>query len=249
MSHPSQLQVSAETLLGLVYPRVCALCGEHPATPEEGMVCAPCWSRPGALRFIRPPRCERCGLPFDGEVTSTFTCGNCAGADLAFTTARAAVVATDFVLEVIHRYKYTRALWFERFLLDLLDRAARPWFEEERVDLIVPVPLHPVKEREREFNQSVRLARGLGRITGVPVEAGRVRRVRATPSQTLLTRAQRARNVAGAFVADVRPGIEGARAVVVDDVLTTGATTSAVARALRAAGAVRVDVWTVARGI
>lgn len=238
-----------QEVTGLLYPRICALCGEHPARPEEGLVCPECWSRPGCLRFIRPPFCDRCGLPYDGAVTAAFTCGNCAGVDLAFTGARAAVVATEFVLEVIHRYKYGRALWFEPFLLDLLGRAARPWFAAEKVDVIVPVPLHPLKRREREFNQSERLARGLARMVGVPLDAALVRRRRATPSQTRLTRAQRAENVTGAFEAGAAELPAGVRVVVVDDVLTTGATTSAVARTLRALGAARVDVWTVARGI
>ncbi|MFN0069643.1 MAG: ComF family protein [Limisphaerales bacterium] len=238
-----------DDLLGLVYPRACALCGEHPAAPAEGLVCAECWSRPGCLRFIRPPYCDRCGLPFEGAITSAFTCGNCAGLELDFVTARAAVVATEFVLEIIHRYKYSRALWFEPFLLDLLGRAARPWFAAERVDLLIPVPLHPLKEREREFNQSARLSAGLGRMVAVPVRCDLVRRRRATPSQTRLTRAQRTDNMAGAFTAEPGPLLHRARVVVVDDVLTTGATTSAVAHALRTAGAARVDVWTVARGI
>jgi ComF family protein len=246
---PSRVRTVIETGLGLVYPAVCELCGERPVTVEEGYVCPACWSRPGALRFIRPPYCGRCGLPYEGEITGEFTCGNCRGLDLAFVSARAAVVASDFVLEVIHRYKYARALWFEPFLVDLLHRAAGPWLAERRVDFLVPVPLHPVKRREREFNQSERLAAGLGRRTGVPFLARGLRRVRATPSQTLLNRTDRAKNVAHAFVAEPRPEWRAATCVVVDDVLTTGATTSACARALRRAGAAAVHVWTVARGL
>jgi ComF family protein len=182
-------------------------------------------------------------------VEGEFTCGNCRDLGLEFESARAAVVASEFILEVIHRYKYSRALWFEPFLLDLLRRAAGPWFAERRVDFIVPVPLHPVKRREREFNQAERLAAGLGRLTGVPAAPGGLRRVRATPSQTLLSRAARAKNVARAFVAQPRPEWRDATCVVVDDVLTTGATTSACAHALRQAGAATVHVWTVARGL
>ena len=169
--------------------------------------------------------------------------------ELRFQSARAAVVAGKLVLDVIHRYKYQRALWFEPFLADLLVRAARPILAAEHWDMIVPVPLHPLKKREREFNQAERLAARLGAATGIPVDTRVLRRVAPTRTQTLLTREQRAANVRNAFA--VRPGcqLDSGRIIIVDDVLTTGATTSACARALQAAGAEEVCVWTVARGL
>ncbi len=160
------------------------------------------------------------------------------------------MVATPFVLGVIHRYKYRGGLWFEPFLSGLLTGAAAPELRRGEWDAIVPVPLHPVRRREREFNQAERLAGALARATGIPLEAGLVRRVSPTRTQALLDRRERAKNVAGVFA--VRAGVRmprRGRYVVVDDVLTTGATTSAVSLALRRAGAERVVVWTVARGI
>jgi ComF family protein len=119
----------------------------------------------------------------------------------------------------------------------------------EKWDWIVPVPLHPAKEREREFNQAERLAVRLGAAIGIPVKTKLLRRIAATPTQTLLTRDRRAANMRNAFA--LRPGQKpaGRRIVLVDDVFTTGATTSACARALRKAGAGDICVWTVARGI
>jgi ComF family protein len=159
------------------------------------------------------------------------------------------VVATPLVLEVIHRYKYGRARWFEPFLAGLLVQASRPELRREAWNGIVPVPLFPLKEREREFNQALRLAAHLASATGIPLRTGWVRRVRSTRTQTLLNRAERAENMREAFAPLPGVRVDGMRLVLVDDVLTTGATTSSCARALHAAGAAEVDVWTLARGI
>ena len=231
--------------LGFFYPPVCQLCERESATPAEGLVGAHCWQR---VRFIRAPFCERCGLPYEGEITTRLECSNCREMELHFRSARAAVVAGQVVLEAIHRYKYRRALWFEPFLADLLVRAAHPALASESWDMIVPVPLHPLKRREREFNQAERLAVRLGAAVRIPVNPRTLQRVQATRTQTLLSRKQRAANVRGAFV--VRPGcrLDGRRIIIVDDVLTTGATTSACAGALLKAGALEICVWTVARG-
>jgi ComF family protein len=232
--------------LGLVYPEICQLCHRHRATADDGLVCPQCWSQ---VRFIRPPFCERCGLPFQGDLTTTFECSNCREMELHFSFARSAVVARTVVLEVIHRFKYSRALWFENFLADLVVREAAPVLRGQSWDFIVPVPLHPLKLREREFNQAEILARRLGAATDIPMDKKILRRVNPTATQTLLTREQRAANMKNAFA--VRPGLRlaGKRLVIVDDVFTTGATTSACARALRGAGAAEVCVWTVARGL
>ncbi len=235
-----------EAGLALFYPRVCQLCEIERATSAEGFVCRKCWT---GVRFIKPPFCERCGLPYEGEITGPFECSNCRDMELHFTSARSAVAAKGVTLEIIHRFKYQRALWFEPFLLDLLGRAALPVLREQKWDLIVPVPLHHAKEREREFNQAERIAIGLGRALCLPVRSNLVRRVLPTRTQTQLTKTQRADNVRRAFVAGNGGKLRGERIILVDDVLTTGATTSACARVLRTLGAGEVCVWTVARGL
>jgi competence protein ComFC len=235
-----------EAGLAFFYPPTCQICGNARTTPAEGFVCGGCR---GKTRFIVRPFCERCGRPYEGAITGQFECGSCADTELHFSSARSAVAARDVVLEVIHRYKYQRALWFEVFLADLLVHQAKPELARERWDAIVPMPLHPTKEREREFNQAERLARRLSRATGIPVNKRLVRRVVATRTQTRLNRQERLANVRNAFAMRNGDGLDGARIVLVDDVFTTGATSSACARALRAGGAGEVCVWTVARGI
>jgi ComF family protein len=237
-----------DAALALIYPNRCQFCDVERATAAEGYVCTRCWSRPGGLQFIVPPFCSRCGLPFEGDITTVFECSNCREVEWHIEHARAAVAAKGLVREVIHRYKYQRALWFEPFLADLLIRQARMQLPSSEWDLIVPVPLHAVKQREREFNQAERLARRLSQATGISVNARLLRRVLPTRTQTQLSRTERAANVRRAFRFTGEP-LHGERVVIVDDVLTTGATTNACAGLLREHGAAKVCVWTVARGL
>jgi ComF family protein len=241
----SLLKTACDAALNFVYPAVCQVCGKERATAREGYVGGKCWSD---LRFLTAPFCERCGLPYEGSITHSFTCQNCLGVEFDFRFARSAMVANRMILQVIGSYKYNRAVWFEPFLGDLLTRQAAPALAAQKWDLIVPVPLHPLKEREREFNQAERLARHLGRALRIPMNTRLVRRAKFTGTQTLLTRSQRALNVDGAFVPRAGKQLNGEKVILVDDVLTTGATTSACARALRECGAGDVCVWTLARG-
>jgi ComF family protein len=242
----TSLQTWINVGLGFLYPEICQLCGEQRATAKEGFVCRRCWSH---VRFIKPPFCERCGLPFEGDLTTPFECSNCREMELHFSAARSAVVARGAVREIIHRYKYQRALWFEPFLAGLLLRETVPALRGQNWDLIVPVPLHPLKQREREFNQAERLAIHLGAAANIRVNKKLLRRVVFTSTQTRLTRPQRAANMRGAFAMRDGARLDGERVILVDDVFTTGATTSACAQALLAAGADDVCVWTVARGV
>jgi competence protein ComFC len=232
--------------LGFVYPEVCQICNHEPATAAEGFVGPLCWQK---VRFVTPPFCDRCGLPYSGNITSSFECSNCRDAELHFSHARSAVSATGVVLEVIHRYKYQRALWFEPFLADLLVRAAVPELSGQKFDFIVPVPLHSAKFREREFNQAERLADCLSIATGIPMNKNLLARVKPTQTQTTLSRPKRAKNVQTAFAQHSGAKRISGRVVLVDDVFTTGATTSACAKVLLSLGANDVSVWTVARGL
>ena len=232
--------------LSFIYPEICQLCGEARASSQECYICEGCR---GAIRFVERPFCERCGLPFQGAFTDSFECANCKTEDWAFLSARAAVIARDPMLEVIHRYKYQHALWFEPFLGQLLTERAVPEILASKWDFIVPVPLHPTKLREREFNQAERLARRLSLATRVPVNTRLVRRTLPTRTQTLLSREERMANVRKAFAPRRHAKLDGQQVILVDDVFTTGATTGACAKVLRSLGAGEICVWTVARGV
>jgi ComF family protein len=243
---PARLANLWDAALNLVFPPVCQICRKERASAAQGYVGSDCCSE---LRFVVPPFCDLCGLPFDGSIANSFVCTNCHDAQLHFDFARSAVHANGLILDVIHRYKYKRALCFEPFLAELLVREAVPHLREESWDMIVPVPLHTAKMREREFNQAERLARHLSRATNIPVHGRLVARVKPTATQTQLTRAERTGNVHQAFAVQRGKKLDGEKIILLDDVLTTGATTSACAQVLRKAGAGKIGVWTVARGI
>jgi ComF family protein len=232
--------------LSLLYPEVCQLCRNARANSAEGFVCSGCRED---VRFIKPPFCERCGIPAEGAITNSFECTNCRDTELHFAQARSAAVARGCVLEAIHGYKYNRALWFESFLAEVLISQSAPHLKRDNWDLIVPIPLHPTREREREFNQAERLAQRLGAATGLAVDNGLLRRIVPTRTQALLPRVERFANVRHAFAVCENRRLKGERVVLLDDVFTTGATSNACARVLRLAGAGEVCVWTVARGV
>ena len=245
----SKIASAWDRLLALFYPEVCQICRSERATHAESYLCSACRNGKDGIHPVEPPFCDCCGLPFAGAITVTFECANCREQELQFRSARAAVEFTGVVKEIIHRYKYNHATWFEPLLAELLVTAAQPTVQQTDWDLIVPIPLHWARLRGRTFNQSERIARHLSRATGIPLNSRLLKRIRPTHTQTRLTRAERTENVKRAFAYRGRNRLDGARIILIDDVLTTGATASACAKLLKQNGASVVDVWTVARGI
>jgi ComF family protein len=234
-----------DAAVSFFYPEVCQYCSEESANSADGFIGSNCRLK---LKPIEAPFCERCGLPFPGAITTSFECSNCRGLELQFSKARSAVLADGMIRDLIHRYKYNRDLWLEPFLAGLLISRAVPELLREKWDLIVPVPLHRLKQTEREFNQAERLARRLSEVSGIPLETRILKRIQPTRTQTRLTRRERVENVRKAFALSPAAGLNGRRIVLIDDVFTTGATTSSCAKALLDGGAGEVCVWTVARG-
>ncbi|MGH7627821.1 MAG: ComF family protein [Gemmatimonadales bacterium] len=217
-------------------PPECLLCRQPvPASDGDALACAVCRSR---WRAVPAPWCTRCGHPLE----SSQPCRLCADWPPAIGRVRSAVLLEEGARDAVHRLKY--AGWWR-----IAESLAAPMRTLEPLTAgvsLVPVPLAPGRARARGYNQAERLAVALGRRAGLPVRPRLLARTRETPTQTALPPDARRANVAGAFVAE---GARGARAVLVDDVFTTGATLLAAAEALAAGGAVSVDAVTFARAM
>ena len=244
MTMLSSIRMRGESL-SVFYPDVCQVCREVPASIADGYVCEACRGR---VRFIDSPMCQRCGLPYAGNISGDFTCGNCEGQHLYFERARASVFPSGLMRDVIHQFKYSSATWFEPFVAETFLQQALPDLTGGNWDAVVPTPLHPVKLRERGFNQAECLAVPLAERLRVPLMNDDLSRVKFTCPQATLSRADRFENMRGAFNVNLNSSITGKRLVLVDDVMTTGATVNACAEALKRGGAIEVTVWTLSRG-
>lgn len=232
----------ARAVLDMILPPRCLSCGEPVAGIRQ--LCAACWRR---TEFVSDPMCARCGLPLDYDVGADAVCGSCARKAPVYRRARAALryegTGRSLILALKHgdRTDAAPALasWMARAGADVLDDC----------DLIVPVPLHRRRLFDRRYNQSAMLAAALGRMAGKPCLPGALVRARPTPPQKGLSRAARFRNLAGAI--SLRNGVgqtlADRRILLIDDVMTTGATVESCARPLLRGGCAGVDVLTVAR--
>jgi ComF family protein len=231
-------------LLDLLYPRACAGCGRP--DPEAGRYV--CWDCLARIDFVQPPFCELCGDPVSGRIGHAYRCVLCADRDVHFDQARSVARYDSPVGRMIRNLKYHAQFWLIDDLADLLAAGVRAHYDPHGFDAVAAVPLHVSKQRARGFNQSAWLAAALGRRLRLPMARRCLRRTRADRSQTHLTVSQRADNVHNAFDARWNRWLEGRRILLVDDVMTTGATVNDCARALKAGGVASVRVITLARG-
>jgi ComF family protein len=230
--------------LDLAYPRACEGCG-GPVGAEGTYLCWDCLSE---LTLVREPFCSWCGDPVEGRVDAAFTCYACDNHPPGFDRARSAARFDRVMRTALHAFKYRQASWLAGDLVQVLKACVINQYDVARVDAICPVPLFAARYRQRGFNQAELLARGLSRQLHKPLLARCLIRVRDTRTQTNLTAPDRAANVRGAFASRWRAWLRGRRLLLVDDVMTTGATVSEGARALKQGGAAEVLVATVARG-
>lgn len=236
------LRSSLRGAIGIVYPPSCIAC--QTATGEAQALCPACW---GGIGFIERPYCERLGTPFAVDLGEGLVSPAAIADPPVFARARAVCRFDGTARELVHRLKYGDRTDLALTLGRMMTQAGRELLPDAGV--IVPVPLHRTRLWSRRFNQAAALAQVVARQTGVPFAPLALARVKRTRQQVGLTRAQRAENLQGAFrvPAGTRPRIEGRRILLVDDVLTTGATANAAARALLRAGASAVDLLTFAR--
>ena len=226
----------------LLLPPVCIACRSR--ISNHGLLCGDCFAR---IDFIAPPICARLGVPLPYDAGEPSLSAAAIASPPVYDRARAMARYSETMRDLIQGFKYRDrqeglalfSRWLARAGVELLSDA----------ELIVPVPLYRSRLWRRRFNQSAMLAQGLARLTGVPADCFVLKRVRRTASQVGLTAEQRVRNVAGAFKVEAAHAtqIRGKRVVLVDDVITTGATAEACARVLKRARAARVDVLALAR--
>jgi ComF family protein len=219
-------------ILNFLFPITCVHCHAQVQERRWGGACPECWS---SLTPLEPPFCIKCGEPapaIEGR------CGLCIKGEHIFDFARSALLFTRTLREIIHHLKYSDRVSLAKPLGHILKQCLQR--EAFTGELIIPVPLHRSRERQRGFNQAELIAQQLG----LPVATKILKRRKNTPSQTGLSRNERKRNLASAF--EVMHEVKG-RVIVVDDVYTTGSTMNEIARTLKRAGAERVEVLTVAR--
>src|SRR5712672_842311 len=228
--------------LDLGLPPLCPAC--RGLLGDDGGLCAACWSR---LSFIARPYCERLGTPFGYDPGPGVLSTEAVSHPPAFGRARAAVRYDDVASALVHALKYGDRLDLAPIMGRWMAHAGRELTAQ--ADLLVPVPLHWRRQWARRFNQAATLARSISEASGVPVLDDALKRVRATPQQVGLNRTDRASNMQGAFQVpeDRQSSVFGKRLILIDDVLTSGATVDTCTRALLRAGAAGVDVLVFAR--
>jgi len=235
---------AASTLLDLVYPRQCAGCGDAMG-PHHGHIC---WECARTMDLISDPICRVCGDPAEGAVDHHYTCFACVGKRPAYNGARSAARYRGTLRRVLRDFKYNKASHLRADLAVLLHACARTHYATMPFDGVIGVPLYPRRERERTYNQAALLAGALAAKLRLPCPGHFLRRLRPTATQTRLSATERRANVRGAFGTRGDAWIKGRRILLVDDVMTTGATVDECSAALKAAGAAGVCVVTVARG-
>jgi ComF family protein len=235
------LRAGIALVTDVALPHLCAACRE----PVAGAgLCPGCWSR---LSFIAPPYCERLGIPFAFDAGPGLLSMEAIANPPAYARARAAVRYDEVARTLVHALKYGDRLDLAPMMGRWMTRAGHQLLTD--ADALVPVPLHWSRGWARRFNQAALFAQVISGTSGRMVAHGALKRVRATPQQVGLGRSERAQNVQGAFQvpSDGSAQITGRRLLLVDDVLTSGATVDACARALLRAGAESVDVLVFAR--
>lgn len=229
-------------LLNVILPPRCPYCGK--IVTLEHTLCETCFNK---IRFISAPHCRVCGTPFENETDARLNvvCAKCATHKHATRYQRSAIVYDDFSKKIILDFKFHGKTQYAPILLKWLLLAGQDILKD--IDLIVPVPLSYRRLFKRGYNQSAILAKMLSRQTGISIDLTGLKKCRHTKPQSLLLGNARLSNVKNAFQVVQNEHIKGKRILLIDDVMTTGATLSECTKVLLKAGALSVDTLTVAR--
>lgn len=234
-------------ILNIFIPPRCVNCGENVIANHQ--LCAACWRE---ITFITEPFCKTCGQPLDWEVpvsNSDNQCMSCYGHPPVYTQARSSVVYNEAAKKLLLRFKHGDATHLAFIFAQWLKQSAESF--STQADYLIPVPLHWTRLLQRRYNQSALLAMSLLKVTDHKLTYApyMLRRRRRTPSQGHKTTRQRYENVKQAFVVPnrYRTNLKGKRVLLIDDVMTTGATLQECSRTLKQAGCKAVVILTVAR--
>jgi ComF family protein len=228
----------------VIFPPQCLGCAEI-LYPQRGhLFCPACEEK---IRFITGDICPVCGTIFPNSPAQSHLCGNCMENKTYYSCARAVVSYETIILNAIHQFKYGSNISVGALLASLMADFSFPDVDFSDHSLIIPVPLHIKRLRQRGFNQSLILAHALAKKWQIPVNFSLLRRQKFTLTQTGLNKAERKQNINGAFEISDKKIIAGKNIILVDDVYTTGATINECAKTLIKAGAQKVTVLTLAR--
>jgi len=232
--------------LNLFFPKECVSCGRTLSYQNRDFLCPDC------ARFlfrVGAAVCEKCGRRLPGEITPPIICGACVTSPLAFDRARSSLLLEGTGQDFVAAFKYGESPHLAEPAGRWMKDAGDTYYRWSDYDLIVPVPLHHRKKRERGFNQSELLGRRLSRLTGIAFSRRKLIRCRYTRTQTRLNPKERKMNVRGAFRVSDGKYFGRKKLLLIDDVYTTGATVNECSLTLKKAGASRVDILTLARAI
>jgi ComF family protein len=233
-------------LSDIIFPPRCVTCDAILLHRENLAFCDSCFSK---IHFIQSSLCPCCGIPFAGAEGGSHLCGDCIVSKSVYSIARAVGRYESTLLEAIHRFKYNGRISIGEILGRLMAEFAYPAFDIGDYSLIMPVPLHPKRLRERGFNQSVILAREISKIFFISLDFMTLVRHAYTEAQISLGKKEREANVHGVFSVTDSDKVKGQKIILVDDVYTSGSTVKECARVLLRNRADRVAVLTLARAV
>ncbi|MDA3797485.1 MAG: ComF family protein [Kiritimatiellae bacterium] len=230
--------------LDFIWSRFCIHCNAKLSNKDQ-IFCCSCIDR---INYIKQPYCRKCGDPIFGDVNPNYLCHYCTSKKPHFEKARSAIRFNNIIKNAIYELKYGNGTYIGKYISEFAVQTIKEEYPKILFDYVTFVPLHKKRERQRTYNQSQILAKYIAKKLKIPLASDLVIRARYTNTQTLLNFKERSQNISGAFEALNELKLKNKTILLVDDVMTTGATVNECSKALKKGGALQVYVITVARG-